>query len=119
MKLHQHPDFRDAIIAAGKYFEPKGIANQLIEKDYYVTEALRTIANRWESQVIFKGGTSLSKGWQLIDRFSEDIDLFLNLADVRKKGPFLALFYYICSKCASNPSECSISNLGAGHRLPD
>jgi hypothetical protein len=65
MKLHQHPDFRDAIIAAGKYFEPKGIANQLIEKDYYVTEALRTIANRWESQVIFKGGTSLSKVWQL------------------------------------------------------
>jgi hypothetical protein len=78
MRLHQHPDFRDAIIAAGKYFEPKGIANQLIEKDYYVTEALRTIANWWESQVIFKGGTSLSKGWQLIDRFSEDIDLFLN-----------------------------------------
>jgi Nucleotidyl transferase AbiEii toxin, Type IV TA system len=78
MKLHQHPDFRDAIIAAGKYFEPKGIANQLVEKDYYVTEALRTIANWWESQVIFKGGTSLSKGWQLIDRFSEDIDLFLN-----------------------------------------
>jgi hypothetical protein len=78
MKLHQHPDFRDAVIAAGKYFESKGIANQLIEKDYYVTEALRTIANRWESQVIFKGGTSLSKGWQLIDRFSEDIDLFLN-----------------------------------------
>ncbi len=68
----------DAIIAAGKYFAPKGIATQLIEKDYYVTEALRTMANRWESQVIFKGGTSLSKGWQLIDRFSEDIDLFLN-----------------------------------------
>jgi hypothetical protein len=65
MRLHQHPDFRDAIIAAGKYFEPKGIATQLIEKDYYVTEALRMIANRWESQVIFKGGTSLSKGWQL------------------------------------------------------
>jgi Nucleotidyl transferase AbiEii toxin, Type IV TA system len=78
MKLHQHPDFRDAIVAAGKHFEPKGIATQLIEKDYYVTEALRMIANRWESQVIFKGGTSLSKGWQLIDRFSEDIDLFLN-----------------------------------------
>jgi Nucleotidyl transferase AbiEii toxin, Type IV TA system len=78
MRLHQHPDFRDAIVAARKYFAPKGIATQLIEKDYYVTEALRTIANRWESQVIFKGGTSLSKGWQLIDRFSEDIDLFLN-----------------------------------------
>jgi Nucleotidyl transferase AbiEii toxin, Type IV TA system len=78
MRLHQHPDFRDAIIAAGEYFAPKGIATQLIEKDYYVTEALRTIASGWETKVIFKGGTSLSKGWQLIDRFSEDIDLFLN-----------------------------------------
>jgi predicted nucleotidyltransferase component of viral defense system len=30
------------------------------------------------SNVIFKGGTSLSKGWNLIQRFSEDIDLFLD-----------------------------------------
>jgi hypothetical protein len=28
--------------------------------------------------VVFKGGTSLSKGWQLIDRFSEDVDLFVD-----------------------------------------
>jgi hypothetical protein len=49
-----------------------------IEKDYYVTEALRVIANVAGDKVIFKGGTSLSKGWSLIDRFSEDIDLFLD-----------------------------------------
>ena len=78
MRLYQHPDFRDAIVAASNHFAPKGISTQLIEKDYYVTEALRTIAGRWQGEVIFKGGTSLSKGWQLIDRFSEDIDLFLN-----------------------------------------
>jgi hypothetical protein len=78
MRLHEHPDFRDALIAAGAHFSARGISTQLIEKDYYVTEALRLIAASWNHQVIFKGGTSLSKGWQLIDRFSEDIDLFLD-----------------------------------------
>jgi Nucleotidyl transferase AbiEii toxin, Type IV TA system len=78
MRLYEHPDFRDALVAAGAHFATRGISAQLIEKDYYVTEALRSIAAGWEQQVIFKGGTSLSKGWQLIDRFSEDIDLFLD-----------------------------------------
>jgi hypothetical protein len=50
----------------------------LIEKDYYVTEALRKIAEAVGDKVIFKGGTSLSKGWNLIRRFSEDIDIFLD-----------------------------------------
>ena len=77
MKLFQHPSFRDAIIAAQEHFAPLGLTEQLIEKDYYVTEALRLVANSWPTQVIFKGGTSLSKGWKLIERFSEDIDLFL------------------------------------------
>jgi hypothetical protein len=52
MRLHQHPDFRDAIVAASNYFAPKGISTQLIEKDYYVTEALRMIALRWQGEVI-------------------------------------------------------------------
>ena len=50
----------------------------IIEKDYYVTEALRIIASAAGDTVIFKGGTSLSKGWNLIQRFSEDIDIFLD-----------------------------------------
>jgi len=50
----------------------------IIEKDYYVTEALRIIADTAGDKVIFKGGTSLSKGWNLIQRFSEDIDIFLD-----------------------------------------
>ena len=50
----------------------------IIEKDYYVTEALRAIAlSNTNDIIIFKGGTSLSKGWNLIQRFSEDIDIFL------------------------------------------
>ncbi len=50
----------------------------VIEKDYYVTEALRIITHVAGEKVIFKGGTSLSKGWNLIQRFSEDIDIFLD-----------------------------------------
>ena len=56
----------------------RGLREAIIEKDYYVTEALRIIEQAAGPQVIFKGGTSLSKGWGLIQRFSEDIDIFLD-----------------------------------------
>ena len=54
-----------------------GITPELIEKDFWVTEALRVIASRKAPQIIFKGGTSLSKGFDLIRRMSEDIDILL------------------------------------------
>ena len=78
MKLCESPDFKDAIAAAANHFSNQGLTEQFIEKDYYITEALRVIAGLYPERVIFKGGTSLSKGWNLINRFSEDIDLFLN-----------------------------------------
>ena len=78
MKLCESLDFRDAIAAAANYFSSQGLTEQFIEKDYYITEALRMIAGLYPERVIFKGGTSLSKGWNLINRFSEDIDLFFN-----------------------------------------
>ncbi|AFZ57621.1 nucleotidyl transferase AbiEii/AbiGii toxin family protein [Anabaena cylindrica FACHB-243] len=78
MKLYEHPEFTDAIKAAKQHFAHPGLTEQFIEKDYYVTEALRIVAQNYPNEVIFKGGTSLSKGWKLIERFSEDIDLFLN-----------------------------------------
>ena len=46
----------------------------IIEKDYYVTLLLKNIAEL-VPEIIFKGGTSLSKCYRLIERFSEDIDL--------------------------------------------
>ena len=80
MKLFEHPDFEQAIIRAAEHFEAAGLRPSFIEKDYYVTEALRAIAQTSADKVIFKGGTSLSKGWNLIQRFSEDIDIFLDPA---------------------------------------
>ena len=47
-----------------------------IEKDYWVTYILKRLSNsNFIDTAIFKGGTSLSKAYKLIDRFSEDIDL--------------------------------------------
>lgn len=78
IKLFEHSDFEQSIIQAAAHFRGRGLRAAIIEKDYYVTEALRAIALTAGDKVIFKGGTSLSKGWNLIQRFSEDIDIFLD-----------------------------------------
>ena len=78
MKLFEHPDFEQAIIRTAEHFRARGLREAIIEKDYYVTEALRIIEQEVGGKVIFKGGTSLSKGWGLIERFSEDVDIFLD-----------------------------------------
>lgn len=49
------------------------------EKDWWVVQTLAVIfSTECANALIFKGGTSLSKGWNLIQRFSEDIDLALD-----------------------------------------
>lgn len=54
----------------------KGLPAAVIEKDWWVSLTLRIIFTmEIGSHLVFKGGTSLSKAWQLIARFSEDIDL--------------------------------------------
>lgn len=78
MKLFEHPDFEQAIIRAADHFRARGLRESIIEKDYFVTEALRILEVTAGELIIFKGGTSLSKGWGLIERFSEDIDIFLD-----------------------------------------
>lgn len=50
-----------------------------IEKDWWVTRTLELVfKTEIAPHTVFKGGTSLSKAWNLIDRFSEDIDLALD-----------------------------------------
>lgn len=78
VRLFEHPDFEQAVIRAAEHFRKQGLRPAIIEKDYYVTEALRIIATEAGDKTIFKGGTSLSKGWNLIQRFAEDIDIFLD-----------------------------------------
>ena len=51
-----------------------------IEKDFWVCWTLKKLFDlpEWGARLTFKGGTSLSKGWALIERFSEDIDIVIN-----------------------------------------
>lgn len=56
-----------------------GLSAKSVEKDLWVTQVLHALFSLDVSdKLIFKGGTSLSKAWELIDRFSEDIDLAID-----------------------------------------
>lgn len=57
--------------------ESLGISPTAVEKDYWVSEVLRVLADQFEEDFIFKGGTSLSKGYRIVERFSEDIDVLV------------------------------------------
>ena len=59
--------------------ELTGLPAIAIEKDWWVTLCLNAaLSLPYSEHIIFKGGTSLSKGWDLIERFSEDIDLAID-----------------------------------------
>ena len=69
--LHRHKEYRELILAAA---EEKSIAPDLIEKDYWIMHCLYGLTQQGYSFEL-KGGTSLSKGFGIIHRFSEDIDI--------------------------------------------
>ncbi len=71
--LHDHKDFAALIkIVANE----KGIDSGLVEKDYWIMHVLYGLKKQ-NFQFELKGGTSLSKGYKIINRFSEDIDIHI------------------------------------------
>ncbi len=97
MKLHTNKKlFQDAIVATA---QRQNIKEIFIEKDYWVTLTLKTVfQNEIGSQVVFKGGTALSKYNNLIERFSEDIDLVV-LRNEEETGNQLKKKLKTISKC--------------------
>ena len=85
MYLHKENKelFRDAVLLASQKLE---VSEDIVEKDYYVTMILKKLS-AIEYPIVFKGGTSLSKAFQIIDRFSEDIDITFteHLGEARRK----------------------------------
>jgi predicted nucleotidyltransferase component of viral defense system len=69
--LHNHADFSDLIRIVGR---ERSIDPALVEKDYWIMRCLYGL-QKLGMKFELKGGTSLSKGFQIIDRFSEDIDI--------------------------------------------
>lgn len=84
MILHQDIKlFSDTLRATSQH---NGIKLEFVEKDYWITQVLSQLAkHRYVTETVFKGGTSLSKGFGLIDRFSEDIDIAI-INDNAKTG---------------------------------
>jgi predicted nucleotidyltransferase component of viral defense system len=59
--------------------DKRGLLQVVIEKDEWVTVVLRALfALPYAEHLSFKGGTSLSKCWKVIERFSEDVDIAIN-----------------------------------------
>lgn len=72
MYLHRDREtFKDMVEQAA---DSSGRTPAVVEKDYYVTLILKLLSEQL-AECVFKGGTSLSKGFHVIDRFSEDIDI--------------------------------------------
>ena len=88
-------DERRAMIQAVS--QAKQIDEASAEKDWWVTAVLYAMFHTSISKyLLFKGGTSLSKGWNIINRFSEDIDLALS------REYFLNVKKLSCARCTSN-----------------
>jgi hypothetical protein len=86
VRLRDSPNDLAALVAAVS--RETEIPETHIEKDFWLTEALRGMAahaDEEEFPLVFKGGTSLSKAFRLIQRFSEDIDILVVLEG--GKGP--------------------------------
>ncbi len=95
MNLHKNgQEFYDTLLAAGNHLNT---SPAIVEKDYYVTMFLETLVKRVPN-LIFKGGTSLSKCHKIINRFSEDVDLTLD-ADNQTQGNKRNLKYEIIEVC--------------------
>lgn len=75
--LHNHKDFGDLlnIVADEQSIEPA-----LVEKEYWIMHVLYGLGKQG-FQFELKGGTSLSKGFGIIERFSEDIDIHTSPAE--------------------------------------
>ena len=81
--LHNDKETFEQVIL--KVSSETGIESSIIEKDYYVTLFLKKIVEL-QPNIIFKGGTSLSKCYKVINRFSEDIDLNIDTVSKPTEG---------------------------------
>lgn len=76
--LHDSPEFGDALVIVATQLRR---SEALVEKDYWITHTLWALAVAGLT-ISFKGGTSLSKGFGLIERFSEDLDVKIDSSEL-------------------------------------
>ena len=81
MKMNKWVQLSNAekIEAINKVALTEGLPAVAVEKDWWVTISLGILFScQCAEHIVFKGGTSLSKAWKVIERFSEDIDIAID-----------------------------------------
>ncbi len=118
--LHNHEDFKYFINEAARQVN---LSEFIVEKDYWITYLLKNLVNsEFANEFVFKGGTCLSKAYNLIERFSEDIDLLMletekTQSKTQKEKRLVALREYIDGLCDLSYTTGNRSSLYAAFRF--
>ena len=109
MKLDQQPELlADAVRATSEYYH---ITPVYIEKDYWISKILQQLSLRiYADSTVFKGGASLSKGYGLINRFSEDVDVAI-LTGKLSGNQIKALISKVCKEMTQGLQEQIVPEL--------
>jgi hypothetical protein len=102
--LRDDPDSLFALVGAAA--DHLGLLQSWVEKDFWITELLRSVAKETDDvYAVFKGGTSLSKALRLTQRFSQDVDILIVVTTQSKefgKGSLDARLKLITSRAAED-----------------
>lgn len=92
----------------------KNISETAVEKDWWVTAILKSLFSLSPAPyMFFKGGTSLSKGWGIIERFSEDIDIALH------RDFYIDILGKECAKATTNNQVKNLRIINRDYILGD
>ena len=88
------------------------IAPDFIEKDYWISLILKRLSeSKYVDSVVFKGGTSLSKGHKLINRFSEDVDIAVIITPSTTGNQIKTLIRTVEKEIASDLTEIEVNGV--------
>lgn len=106
MKLHENRQlFADAVRVT---YETLGIAPEFVEQDYWICQILQCLSRHPDaSRIVWKGGTSLSKAYGLIKRFSSDVD-FAILAEGLSQNQQKKLVAHVGKETTADLTEIEI-----------
>lgn len=110
MNLHTNKEaFNNAILVTS---DNTNIAPDFIEKDYWISLVLKRLSeSKYVDSVVFKGGTSLSKGHKLINRFSEDVDVAVILTPGTSGNKIKTLIRTVEKEIATDLTEKEVNGV--------